>query len=100
MNQFREFANKNKLFSYYIVPSFVYGFMRGMNSDLKPPQNVVGWRLLLGLCNGMVYATPPYGAYFQFKLINRIDIHITGKNKEEYKDCYEDLFSKNNNTFF
>jgi hypothetical protein len=98
--QIKNFINTYKLFSYYIVPSFTYGFLRGVNSDLKPPQNVIGTRILFGLCNGMMYATPPYCAYYQFKLINRIDIHIMGKDKEKYKDCYEDMFSNNMNTFF
>ena len=95
----KQICNKHKWL--YIFPTtFTYGFARSFNVRYDVPNDVLGNRLCLGVMNGLFYSYPPLTLYYIFKLINRIDIKLTGKNPENYKDMYEDAFANNKNVFF
>ena len=94
----KQLINQYKLF-YYLPVSFTYGFLRSFNGQYDAPNDVLGNRLGLGLMNGVCYCYPPLTLHYTFKLINRIDIKLTGKDPEKYKDMYEDMFSNNTNVF-
>jgi len=89
--------NKHKIL--YAIFPFSYGFARSINGECDPPYDVLGHRILFATLNGSLYAVPPYTFFYTIKLINRIDIRINNKNPKEYRDCYEDLFCFNKNTF-
>ena len=87
-------------FLYYLPISFTYGFARSFNVRYDAPYDVLGNRLGLGVMNGILYCYPPLTLYNIFKLINRIDIKLTDKDPEKYKDMYESMFENNRNVFF
>ena len=88
----------NKLL-YICGTSFTYGFARCMNSQYEPPYDVIGSKLSLAFMNGIMYGTPVYTPFYMMKLINRIDIKLSGKDPSKYKNDYVDMFSKNYNVF-
>jgi len=92
-------AYSNKLV-YMCLISFTYGFVRGMNAQYEPPHDVIGDKVCLSFMNGMTYGVPVYTPYYAIKLINRIDIKLTGKDPLKHKGDYEDMFCINYNTFF
>ena len=89
----------NKLV-YFSGTAFTYGFIRGMNSHYESPHDVLGTKVCLAFMNGVTYAVPLYAPYYIMKLINRIDIKLTGKDPAKHKCDYEDMFCINYNTFF
>ena len=89
----------NKLL-YICGTSFTYGFIRGMNAHYEPPHDVMGSKLCLAFMNGVTYGVPFYTPFYMIKLINRIDIKITGKDPSKHKGDYEDMFCTNYNVVF
>lgn len=98
LSKISHFIIQNKLISYSIL-SGVYGFARSMNGHNDQPHNVIGDKLAIGLINGVMYAVPPYGLFYGMKLLNRIDIKLTGKDPVNHTDNYRDMFSTNPNVF-
>jgi hypothetical protein len=92
------FIYKNKLISYSIL-SGVYGFARSMNGYHDQPHDVIGDKLAIGLINGVMYSVPPYGLFYGMKLLNRIDIKLTGKDPSNHDSDYRDMLSTNPNVF-
>ena len=90
--------NNNKCL--YAIFPFGYGFARSINGKNEPPFNVFGNRIGLALLNGSLYAVPPYTIIYTMKLLNRIDIKLSGKDPRQYTDSYKDLFGYNENVFF
>lgn len=88
---------KNKKIWSYLIGSGVYGFARSFNVNYDPPNDVLGRRLALALCNGFLYTI--YAPYYQMKLLNRIDIKLKEKDPSKYTESYEDMFSYNMNVF-
>ena len=41
----------------------------------------------------------PYSFIFHIKLLNRIDVKLSGKDPVHHKYSYEDMFSNNPNVF-
>jgi len=89
----------NKLY-YFSGTAFTYGFLRGINAHFEPPHDVIGTKVCLAFMNGVTYAVPPYTPFYLMKLINRIDIKMTGKDPSKHKNDYEDMFCTNYNVFF
>jgi hypothetical protein len=89
----------NKLL-YICGASFTYGFIRSINGRHDKPLDVIGTKVVTAFANGFFYAIPLYTPYYLLKLVNRIDIKLSGKDPSKYPDEYEDMFSKNNNVFF
>lgn len=92
--------NLNKILMYSSGIAFPYGFIRGMNAQYEPPHDVIGSKICLAFMNGITYAIPPYTPLYMIKLINRIDIKMTGKDPSKHKNDYEDMFCTNYNVFF
>jgi hypothetical protein len=90
--------NQNKCL--YALFPFGYGFARSINGTNDPPFNVIGNRIGFAILNGSMYAVPPYTVIYVVKLMNRIDIKLTGKDPQKYEDSYKDLFGNNQNVFF
>jgi len=90
----------NKKFLYICGASFTYGFMRSINGQHDKPLDLVGTKVCVAFVNGVLYANPIYTPLYLLKLVNRIDIKLTGKDPSKYSNEYEDMFSKNNNVFF
>ena len=97
------FKNIKAIFSQhkclYALFPFGYGFARSINGTNDPPFNVIGNRIGFAVLNGSMYAVPPYTIIYVFKLMNRIDIKLTGKDPRNYEDSYKDLFGYNKNVF-
>lgn len=72
-------------------------FARSFNANYESPNDVIGHRVELALCNGILYTI--YAPYYQMKLLNRIDIKLTGKDPSKYKESYQDMYSYNMNVF-
>jgi hypothetical protein len=83
----------------YALFPFSYGFARSLNGKNDPPFNVLGHRLGFAFLNGSMYAVPPYTLIYVLKLMNRIDIKLSGKDPRKYEDSYKDLFGNNENVF-
>jgi hypothetical protein len=93
-----QFITQNKLVSYSILTG-VYGFARSFNGNHIPEHNVIGDKLALSFLNGVMYSIPPYSVIYHFKLLNRIDVKLNGKDPALHKNSYEDMFSYNLNVF-
>jgi len=92
--------NYNKILMYSSGAAFTYGFLRGMNASYEAPHDVIGTKACLAFMNGITYAIPPYTPFYIVKLINRIDIKMTGKDPSKHMNDYEDMFCKNYNVVF
>jgi hypothetical protein len=85
-----------------LVGMFGYGFLRGARADYPPPHDIIGHRLGLSFFNGVYYMFPPYGLLRVTDILNRADVYISGKNPDDYKSIYSEVFGlgKNKNIFF
>ena len=94
-----QFIKQNKSLSYWITSGIygLYGVVRSFNGHHEHPHDVFGNKIARSLLNGVFYTV--YAPFYQLKLINRIDIKLTGKDPTKYKDSYEDEFSYNPNIF-
>ncbi len=93
-----KFIKENKYMTYSIL-SGLYGFSRSFNGKYQPPHDVLGNRFMCAFANGCLYSLPLYSQYYQIKLLNRIDIKLRGKDPNNYKESYEDMYSVNFNVF-
>jgi hypothetical protein len=91
-----QFIKQNKYFSYSMI-SGLYGSMISLNGSYEQPNDVLGNRIVLCLLNGVCYSF--LSPYYNLKLLNRIDIKLTGKDPTKYVDSYSDMYSYNKNVF-
>jgi hypothetical protein len=86
-------------FVYWMVPMYSYGFYRGIQSEYKPPMDLMTHKIMYSTING-VYYTSPWGILKLCHLMNRIEISMFKKNShKDYPSSYEELFSINKNVF-
>jgi len=86
-----------KRYIYCAVPMFAYGVYRQYTATMRPPMDLIGYRTILSVTNGLVYASP-FGLFSLLRLVNRTDVWATGKDATLYKDCYEETFGYNGST--
>ena len=84
---------------YISTPGFAYGFLRGINAQYEPPDDVIGNKVTASMLNGIFYAYPVLFPYYITKLLSRIDVKLNGKDPEKYENIYKDMFCKNKNIF-
>jgi len=94
-----KFVITNKHLYCYVVPLFSYGFLREFRGEFKEPYDLFGNKFVSSTMNGFVYIIPPYNLMKLYRFVNRVDIKLSGKDPEKYKEQYEETLSKNNNVF-
>jgi hypothetical protein len=84
-----------------------YHFIRGCQVSHRKPLRSNEWtkadiliadRFTNGLANGALYALPIWNIYGLFRLINRIEIHCRGFEKDKYPEEYEEVGGYNLST--
>jgi hypothetical protein len=73
-----------------------YGGYRQWNTEIASPNNLLGHRSVLAICNSVYYVSP-LGLTKVFSLINRADIYYNNRDKTMYKSSYEELLGINYN---
>jgi hypothetical protein len=85
------------LFYTWMIVMAPYGAYRQWNTGIDPPNNLLGHRSILAICNSIMYVSP-FGITKVFSLINRADIYYNKRDKTMYKSSYEELLGINYNT--
>lgn len=74
------------------------GFTRQYRAKMEPRHDLLSRKIGLSMINGMYYASP-FGVFKLIHAIDRIEIFLRDKSRDTHRDCYEELFGINNNTF-
>ena len=82
----------------WVCVMFPYGFYRQYTFNYDKPYDLFTYKLVFSSINGYIY-TSPIGVTKIFDFINRCEIAISKKEKEQYKSSYSELFGHNYNTF-
>lgn len=85
-------------YSLWILPMCTLGFTRQYRAKMEPRHDLLSRKIGLSMINGMYYASP-FGVFKLIHAIDRIEIFVRDKSRDTHKDCYEELFGINNNTF-
>ena len=84
---------------YWCAPMFVTGFLRNWRGEHKAPYDLFAHKFVSSSCNGIWYASP-YGVFPLLRLANRIEIHMTNRDRLNYKSEYDEFTSYNLNTIW
>jgi hypothetical protein len=85
------------MYAKWICVMFPYGALRQWRSDIPPPHNVMGDRMLYSLCSGVLYSSP-FGVMQLIRQLNRFDVEWSTYDKDKYIGEYNELFGVNKNT--
>lgn len=85
------------MYAKWIYVMFPYGALRQWRSDIPPPHNVMGDRILYSLFSGVLYSSP-FGVMQLIRQLNRLDVEWSKYDKDKYIEEYNELFGVNKNT--
>ena len=87
------------LIRYWIAPMFTFGVIRGYRAEMPERHNLLSDKLCNTFLNGVFYIIPPVGIMKLTHLIDRIEVHATHRNPNDYPQIYWEGRGSNKNTF-
>lgn len=80
---------------YFLPLPFSYGFYREWTGEFKKPNDLFVNKIIGSTLNGVFYTVPPMCVFNYIRLINRIEIKMSGRNPNDYLSEYQEIFIKN-----
>ena len=87
------------LIRYWCAPMFTFGAIRGYRAEM-PEKHLVSDKLCNTFCNGVFYIIPPVGIMKLTHMMDRIEVHASHLNPNDYPHIYWEGPGSNKNTFF
>jgi tetrahydromethanopterin S-methyltransferase subunit E len=69
----------------------LYGFSRGYRAQEPNKIPLIGYSIMKGIQNGIIYVLPGWNIVSLLRLINRLEIHARGLNRENYPAEYMEI---------
>lgn len=73
------------------VVSGLYGFTRGFRAEHPTHKNLIGYRCVNGILNSFLYINPIFSVFYFGRVFNRLEIHMSGLNPDDYLREYEEI---------
>ena len=87
------------LFRYWCAPMFTFGAIRGYRAEMPEKQQLVSDKLCNTFLNGVFYTIPPMGIMKLKHMMDRIEVHASHRNPNDYPHIYWEGPGSNKNTF-
>jgi hypothetical protein len=84
---------------YWIAPMFTFGAIRGYRAEMPEKRQLVSDKLCNTFCNGVFYIIPPVGIMKLIHMMDRIEVHASHRNPNDYPHIYWEGPGSNKNTF-
>jgi hypothetical protein len=91
--------NTPNVLRYWVAPMFTFGAIRGYRAEMPEKHSLYSDKLCNTVCNGIFYMIPPVGIMKLTHMVDRMEVHATHRNPDDYPSIYWEGRGMNKNKF-